>query len=168
VSDETDAIISIHPSYADAILAGEKTIELRRRVPNLSAGTRLWIYATRPTAAVIGVATIRNVARAHPTTLWKRHRNGTGVDHASFRAYFNGAQQGVAIVLAAARRVGPITIEQLRSIRHGFHPPQVLTVLSEGEAKALRKLLHTKQIMRKGSDVVIGKRRANPGRRTLA
>ena len=138
--DETDAIISIHPSYADAILAGEKTIELRRRIPNISAGTLLWIYATQPTGAVVGVATIRNVARAHPSTLWKRHRNGTGIDHASFKAYFNGAQQGVAIALAAARRIVPITIEQLREIRDSFHPPQVLTRLTVSEAKALRKL----------------------------
>src|SRR4051794_32919901 len=50
VAEETDAIISIHPSYADAILAGEKTIELRRRIPNISQGARLWIYATRPIA----------------------------------------------------------------------------------------------------------------------
>jgi predicted transcriptional regulator len=140
VPDETDAIISIHPSYADAILAGEKTIELRRRIPNVSAGTLLWIYATQPTGAVVGVATIRNVARAHPSTLWKRHRNGTGIDHASFKAYFNGAQQGVAIALAAARRIVPITIEQLREIRDSFHPPQVLTRLTVSEAKALRKL----------------------------
>lgn len=139
--DATDAIISIHPNYADAILAGKKTIELRRRVPELPSGTRLWIYATRPTGAVIGVATIQEVARAHPATIWKRHRDGAGVDHASFKAYFNGAQQGVAILLAAVRHVGPITINQLREIRDSFHPPQVLTRLTESEAKALRRLV---------------------------
>jgi predicted transcriptional regulator len=140
VPDAADAIISIHPTYADAILAGEKTIELRRRIPELPSGTRLWIYATRPTGAVVGVATIQDVTRAHPATIWKKHRNGTGVDHASFKAYFNGSKQAVAIVLAAVRRVGPITIEQLREIRDSFHPPQVLIRLTMEEAKALRKL----------------------------
>jgi hypothetical protein len=66
VPDASDAIISIHPGYADAILDGTKTIELRRRVPELANGTRFWIYATRPTAAVVGVATISDVKRAHP------------------------------------------------------------------------------------------------------
>lgn len=141
MAETTNAIISIHRSYADAILEGQKTIELRRRIPNVPPGTHLWIYATKPTAAVIGVATITDVARAHPKTLWKRHRNGTGVDHASFKAYFNGAPQGVAIILAQARRIQPITIKQLRGIRESFHPPQVLTVLTAKEAKALRKLL---------------------------
>ena len=118
--DATDAIISIHPDYADAILAGKKTIELRRRIPEVPSGTRLWIYATRPTGAIIGFVTIRDVARAHPATIWKKHRSGTGVDHASFKAYFNGAKEAVAILLAAARRVSPITIEELREIRDSF------------------------------------------------
>jgi predicted transcriptional regulator len=140
VPDAADSIISIHPTYADAILSGEKTIELRRRVPELASGTLLWIYATRPTGAVVGVATIQDVARAHPTTIWKKHRKGTGVDHASFKAYFNGAQEAVAILLAAVRRVGPISVSQLREIRDSFHPPQVLIRLTASETKALRKL----------------------------
>ncbi len=139
--DVTDAIISIHPTYADAILAGTKTIELRRRIPKLPSGTKLWIYATRPTAAVIGVATITDVSRADPKTIWKRHRTGAGVDHDSFKEYFNGAQEAIAIVLATVKRVGPITIEQLRGIRNRFHPPQVLTLLTTAEAKALKKLV---------------------------
>ena len=138
--DSADAIISIHPTYADAILAGKKTIELRRRIPELSSGTRLWIYATLPTGAVVGFVTIQDIARAHPTTIWKKHRNGTGVDYASFRAYFNGAKEAVAILLSAGRRVGPITIDQLREIRERFHPPQVLTRLTASEAQALRNL----------------------------
>jgi predicted transcriptional regulator len=141
VPDVTDAIISIHPTYADAILAGTKTIELRRRIPKLPAGTRLWIYATRPTAAVVGFVTIQDVARAHPRTLWQKHRSGTGIDHASFKAYFNGAEEGVAILLQAAKRIGPITVEQLQDIRDSFHPPQVLIRLTTAETKALRQLV---------------------------
>jgi hypothetical protein len=56
------------------------------------------------------------------------------------REDFNGSQEAVAIFLDAVERVGPVTIEQLRDIRDGFHPPQVMTVLTTVEAKALRKL----------------------------
>jgi predicted transcriptional regulator len=140
VADTVDAIISIHPSYADAILAGRKTIELRRRIPELPSGTRLWIYATQPTGAVVGFVTLQDVARAHPATIWKRHRGSTGVDHAAFKAYFDGATEAVAILLSAARRVDPISIDRLREIRNRFHPPQVLMRLTSSEAKALRKL----------------------------
>ena len=136
----TDALISIHPCHANAILDGTKTIELRRRVPALVNGTRLWIYATRPTAAVGGVATISEVSRAHPRTIWRKHRDGAGVDHASFVEYFRGAQEAVAILLTAVKRVGPITIEELRKIRDRFHPPQVLLRLTDTEATALQRL----------------------------
>lgn len=138
--DASDALISIHPSYADAILEGTKTIELRRRVPELANGTRLWIYATRPTAAVVGVATISDVNRAHPRTIWRQHKDGAGVDHASFMEYFQGTQEAVAILLAAVKPVGPITIEELREIRDRFHPPQVLLRLTAAEARALNRL----------------------------
>lgn len=141
MADASDAIISIHPGYADAILDGTKTIELRRRIPELANGTRLWIYATRPIAAVVGVATIVDVSRAHPRAIWQEHKNAAGVDHASFKEYFYGAQEAVAILLAAAKRVGPITIEQLREIRDSFHPPQVLVRLTHAEAKALQRLV---------------------------
>jgi predicted transcriptional regulator len=140
VSEASDAIISIRPAYADAILDGTKTIELRRRVPELANGTRLWIYATRPTAAVVGVATISDVNKARPRTIWRKHRDDVGIDHASFTEYFRGAQEAVAILLAAVKRVGPITIEELREIRDRFHPPQVLLLLSGAEAKALQRL----------------------------
>ena len=138
-----DAIISIFPDHADAILAGRKTIELRRRVPVLPLGMRLWIYATRPTGAVVGYVTVERVTRARPLTIWRQHRKGTGIDYGTFSAYFDGAKEAVAILLAAAKRVRPITIDQLREIRCRFHPPQVLTLLTTTEAEALRKIAHT-------------------------
>ncbi len=143
--EATDAIISIHPGHADAILDGRKTIELRRRIPAIPLGTQLWIYATRPTGAIVGIAEVKKVTKAPPATIWKEHGNGTAVDHASFKAYFEGVQEGVAIVLAAARRVGPITIDQLREVRARFHPPQVLIRLTSSEAKVLKQIAKFKR-----------------------
>jgi predicted transcriptional regulator len=140
VADGADAIISIRRSYADAILAGTKTVELRRKLPQISSGTRIWIYATKPLGAVVGFATIREVDRAAPATIWKKHRASTGVDHAAFQDYFDGAPEAIAILLAAVRRIGPISLDQLREIRDTFHPPQVLIRLTASEARALRKL----------------------------
>ena len=135
-----EAIISIRPPHAEAILTGRKTIELRRRIPDLGSGTRLWIYSTRPTAAIVGIVMIHRVSKAHPTTIWEEHGDRVAIDHASFRDYFKGVKEGVAILLEAARRVAPITIDQLRDVRREFHPPQVLTLLTREEAVALSSL----------------------------
>ena len=140
MSEAVDAIISIHRSYADAIFAGTKTVELRRKLPNISSGTRLWVYATRPVGAVIGFVTIKGVDRATPAAIWKQHGRDTGIDHAAFQDYFKGAPEAIAVLLSTARRIGPITMDQLRQVRDSFHPPQVLTRLTEAETKALRKL----------------------------
>lgn len=140
VSETSAAIISIYSDYANAILAGTKTIELRRRVPDLAIGTRLWIYATQPTGAIVGYVTIEKITRAAPGTLWKTHHAGTGIEHGAFKAYFNGSEEGVAIQLVAAHRIAAITVDQLRGIRDGFRPPQTLTRLTPQEAEALRKL----------------------------
>ncbi|MGO4505472.1 GNAT family N-acetyltransferase [Bradyrhizobium sp. 2TAF36] len=105
-----------------------------------AVANRLWIYATRPTAAVVGMATIAGVSRAHPRTIWQKHRSETGVDYASFTEYFAGATEAVAILLAAVKQVQPITLGELRRVRAGFHPPQVLVRLTSKEAEALEKL----------------------------
>lgn len=135
-----DAIISIRPAYADAILAGTKTVELRRRAPIIVAGTRLWIYATRPVAAIVGFATIKNIVKSRPAAIWRAHRAKAGVDRAAFKAYFQGTDQAVAIELGNTRRVHPISLEQLRRIRPRFHPPQVLMHLTAAETRTLRNL----------------------------
>lgn len=85
-----DALISVHRVYADAIISGEKTVELRRRFSDLPQGTRLWLYATKPTAAVLGYATIERVDRARPDTIWKRHRAGAGIAHGVFKFRWSG------------------------------------------------------------------------------
>ena len=135
-----EAIISIHPGHVDAILSGRKTIELRRRVPHLSLGTRLWVYATRPTSAVVCRAIIQDLTRGKPRTIWRRHRKETAIDFATFSAYFAGADEAVAIMLDAVESVGPISIEQLRDVRNCFHPPQVLTMLSTREVQELKRV----------------------------
>lgn len=48
-------IISIHPEYAEKILTGEKTYELRTRLPQ-DKPERMIIYATAPVSAVVGTA----------------------------------------------------------------------------------------------------------------
>jgi len=138
---ENDAIISIHPRHAYAILDGAKTIELRRRIPPLSVGTRLWIYATRPVGAVIGVATVERIVRDDPAQIWLEFGDQSGIDRADFDAYFDGSKVAVGLLLVDAQRsVEQVAIEQLRCLREGFHPPQVMMSISNYEATTLLQL----------------------------
>ena len=136
-----DAIISIHPRHAHAILDGAKTIELRRRIPSVSIGTRLWIYATRPLGAVIGTATVERIVRGKPEEIWLQFGHRTGIERPEYEAYFDGAQQAIGLILTEAQRsLRHVAIEDLRDLRQGFHPPQVLTWISRQEAQSLRAM----------------------------
>ena len=44
-------LLSLRPRFADAILTGAKTIEVRRRPVNASAGTPISLYASSPLRA---------------------------------------------------------------------------------------------------------------------
>lgn len=144
MTTENDAIISIHPRHAHAILEGAKTIELRRRIPTLAVGTRLWIYATRPVGAVIGMATVERIVRGEPEQIWLEFGNQSGIDRLDFDAYFDGAEEAVGLLLVNVRRsVAHVAIERLRSLREGFHPPQVMMSISNREAQLLRRMANS-------------------------
>lgn len=132
-----DAIISIHPKFAYAILAGTKTVELRRRIPPIKMGTRLWIYATQPVGAVIGTVTVEAIVRATPDVIWDLCADGADVSRPEFDRYFSGTSKAIGISLGTTQKIEAIEIEKLRTWRVGFHPPQVMLKISASEAKSL-------------------------------
>lgn len=135
-----DAIISIRPFFAEAILSGSKSIELRRRIPPMAVGTRLWIYATKPVGAIIGSVTIAKILRGTPEAIWHSSGHEAAIDRTAFDAYFEGTESAVGIVLIGAERCDPVSIDALRAMRTGFHPPQVIARITEEEATSLKAL----------------------------
>ncbi|MBB3441847.1 hypothetical protein [Rhizobium sp. BK379] len=132
-----NAIISIRPLFVDAILSGAKTVELRRRIPSIDIGTKLWIYATLPVGAVVGAAIAQDFHYASPAELWVRYARHAAIPRDDFDAYFLGTDRGVGIELSSVQKIEPISIEYLRVMRDGFHPPQVLTKITNDEANYL-------------------------------
>lgn len=137
MADFSEAIISIRPNFAEAILSGRKTVELRRRIPSVQVGSRLWIYATRPTASVVGVSSIDTIFRGTPQAVWETYCDRIAINRIDFDRYFDGAREAIGIRLSQVQRIQPIGIEQLRVWKKGFHPPQVLARISASEARRL-------------------------------
>ena len=136
-----EAIISIKPKYADAILAGGKTVELRRRIPPIEIGSRLWIYATRPKAAIVGSVVLRKVVSMTPDELWRHCGDLAGIGRYDYDSYFDGTDVALGLYLSDVRRVNPISIEQLRDTFDGFHPPQVMVKLTQKRKFSLSDLV---------------------------
>lgn len=116
-------LISIQPRFAHAILDGTKTIELRRTKPTLEPDAQALIYASSPTKAIIGTATVTQIFQDQPTGLWARHKDATGVTVAEFTKYFKGAETAYGIELSQVQRIDdPVPLDELR--RRGLEPPQ--------------------------------------------
>jgi predicted transcriptional regulator len=97
----------------------------------------LWIYATKPIAAIVGTALVADVARGAPADIWSAYRSEVGVDEQQFYEYYQDAKEAVAIELSDVRRCAPISIQQLRTLLAGFHPPQVMAKITQNDAENL-------------------------------
>jgi predicted transcriptional regulator len=115
--------ISVKPQYADAILDGRKTVELRRTRPNLPDGSIVILYSSTPTRAVVGWAQLIGVREGTPIEIWDEYGAAAAIEELDYDAYFDGTDQAFALELddiVAARQ--PIPLSVIRSI--GIQPPQ--------------------------------------------
>ncbi len=119
------ALISVKPEYVVSILSGMKTIELRRRPLNLSAGTKLWIYSTSPRSCVEAVVEIRRIVRCSPSVLWSKFREALCISRQDFDRYVAGCKEVTAIFLGNVVRLRKsLSLDKIRSSERGFQPPQ--------------------------------------------
>jgi predicted transcriptional regulator len=111
--DRSSILLPIHPRFAEALLNGSKTVELRRtKLPtDLSS---VVVYSTNPVMRVVGWLEVKRVERDRPVRLWRRFGEQTGVSRQEFFAYFEGADQGTAIVVRRAHGLSrPIALSTL-------------------------------------------------------
>ena len=117
-------LLSIHPRHVENILAGIKTVELRRTRPAVAPGQPVAIYATTPSAALVATCRIERVQVGAPSDIWTASGALAAVTKEEFDRYFEGSTVAVALHLSAIaelRRSVPLTKIRERGV---FHPPQ--------------------------------------------
>jgi len=125
MTDVNEILISLKPRYADSIFGGAKTVELRKRRLNVESGSRVWIYATAPTAAIRGYARLDRIEAAIPSQLWKKLGTKTGVSREEFETYFQGCKVAYGLVLADVMEMeAALPLSKIRETIDNFHPPQ--------------------------------------------
>lgn len=116
-----NAILSIKPQYANAILSGNKTVEFRKAVFKQEV-EQVYIYSSSPEKRVVGYFTIESIDKAPPEVLWERYREEGSIDKDAFFAYYAGKTVGYAI------RIKKVTALDLpvdpKGIIAGFKAPQ--------------------------------------------
>lgn len=100
-----DILLSIKPPYANLIVDGVKTIELRRKFPDtLPVGTKLLVYSTSPDQVVIGECEIREIIKQPLKQLWASTSIEAMISKQDFDKYFEGTTAGYGIKLWKYRR----------------------------------------------------------------
>lgn len=134
-----DLILSIHPQYSDKILAGKKTVELRRRFPlHPIKGTKVYIYSTSPVRAIVGWAEIAGIKKLPISGIWKKYSKNAFIKKTDFEVYFDGVSEGVALELQNPQAFEkPLALEDLRA-RFNFTPPQSFIYVKNDMRRALR------------------------------
>lgn len=131
VLPERAVLLSIRPGHANNILAGSKTVELRRMGPRVKAGDLALIYVTRPISAVVARFTVAGVVSGHPRWLWPTVRDRVGLDRPQYDDYYSGATKATAIFLADVRELPePVPLIDLEEAIPGFRPPQSFRYVS--------------------------------------
>ncbi|MBX6752064.1 MAG: ASCH domain-containing protein [Micromonosporaceae bacterium] len=134
-------LISLRPRFAEAILCGSKTVELRRRPVNAAPGTTVVLYSTTPRKAIVGTARLCRVQVLVPSTAWRQHKSRLGLTRQEFDAYLDGAEYAYLLHLDSVNRLDrPLHLEGLR--RHGdFRPPQSFRYVSPSDPRILHDLV---------------------------
>lgn len=97
-------ILSIKPYYAEKILSGEKTYELRKSIFKAPNITTVIIYASSPISRIIGEFEIDGIIHEEIALLWKKTKKFTSVDKLFFDEYFANKEKGYAIKIKKIKR----------------------------------------------------------------
>lgn len=130
-------VLSLKPRFAEAILDGIKTVEVRRITPRITVPTLALLYASGNARALVGTCVVRSVARYLVNELWHLYGTDTALSRVEFDAYLQGRDSGVALLLESAEPLAaPIALHTLRQA-HGFRPPQSFAYVSHAQRRRL-------------------------------
>lgn len=132
--------LSLRPIYAELIISGTKTVELRRIRPRAIPGTLVIIYASSPVKHVVGTCVVDEINTATPEEIWRLHGARTGLDWPALSAYFKDKERGVAIAVMSPTRLEiPIPLTIVRKYVGRSAPPQSFRYIARHEAEGLLK-----------------------------
>ena len=115
-------IISIKPKYAHAILDGSKFYEYRKRLPKNTDIDKVYIYASKPTKAIIAYFTIGSIISDNPQKVWELTKKDGGITKKLFYDYFKGRDIAHAIKIEGVTKL--VTPLDPKAIIKDFTAPQ--------------------------------------------
>jgi predicted transcriptional regulator len=127
-------LISVKPEFAEKILSGTKTIELRKSSPNVAVGDLIIIYSTLPEKAIVGTCVVKAIIKKSPLQLWRSFSDKMGIDRKRYFDYFKDCEAAVGIVLTGIDRLDKkVSLDSVRKVIPRFTPPQTFRYLNRSQ-----------------------------------
>lgn len=121
-----DLLMSLRPEYADGIMNGTKTVEVRRRFSTKWVGSHVLVYSSLPEGSFVGSFHIANVVHGAPDDIWQSFSAAIGCSRKEFASYARGADRVWAIITENRRPFSyPIPSSQVQHlVKRDFNAPQ--------------------------------------------
>lgn len=124
-------LLSVRPRFARALLDGTKTVEVRRRFPDVPSGTKVVLYSSSPERAVLGTMRVRALGRMAAEDIWRNYRDEIFIEWDELSDYLNGADRSSILELESpVTWPHPVPLNSMRRMI-GLEPPQSFRYLTE-------------------------------------
>ncbi len=127
-------LLAIKPRFANAIMAGEKTIEFRK-TRFKERVTRVVVYASSPMQKVFGYFDVSHVDEDNPAALWDRYAKEGSISEDELMDYYGDSATGVAI--GVGQTVSLAEPLPLRKLKRTLSVPQSFFYLDETVVKRM-------------------------------
>ncbi|AYF45728.1 Cro/Cl family transcriptional regulator [Halobacteriovorax sp. BALOs_7] len=116
-NSKKEILLSVKPQYANLLVDGIKTIELRKKFPmDLENGTKVYVYSSFPQKMVIGEVLVEKVEKLSIEDLWRESATKAMISWTDFKKYYSSHEEGYAIHVSSAKRYEkPIMLAEVHS-----------------------------------------------------
>ena len=130
-----DILLSIKPNWADLILEGKKTVELRKQWTKANDVERIYLYASAPLQMIVGWIELQQAVCEDVADLKRDSEEGCCVSSEDFDEYFKDKEKGWGLFISRAQKTSPIPLKAIDE-----RPPQNWANLDASQSEILRKL----------------------------
>lgn len=133
-------LLSIKPFYAKKIFCGEKTIELRKKLPkNLKKGDLVIVYISSPQKSIFGAFIVKRILSLPPDKLWYKVRKKASINKEDFDYYFGSTDVGYGIEIDKYWNFqNPISFNEIKDHDDNFNAPQNYRYLKDSDLSLIQ------------------------------
>lgn len=124
--------LSIKRIYAELIVSGVKTIELRKRPLGMELGDLIILYETTPNSVIKGGFIADKTISLPPSRMWNQYHHVMGVEKEFYDIYFKNCEFAYGTLIHRSFSFPAFPLKQIQKLCPGFLPPQATINWREG------------------------------------